>query len=343
MKILMIGGTGFIGGPLTKRLLEEQHDVAVFHRGSLAQVISHENLSFIQGDRKDLLDYQEALRQFEPEVVIDVIAYQVEDAWLLRKVLEPLKPRIILLSSADVYQAYGVLLGDTHELATLPITEESPLRDYLYPYRGGVEVKEGFDEFLYNYDKILIEQILQASPDLKTTILRLPALYGPGDRQHKLAPYLKRMADQRPFILLDQRKANWHWTRGYIEDIIEAILLATTHPKAESQIYNVGEAEAFPEKILIQKLAEMTQWSGEIVEVEQTQLPPALQEHYNWGQDLIVDSQKIRKELGYQEKHTWEEGIKKTINFELSFYENNPEALAFDYKAEDQARAKLKG
>jgi nucleoside-diphosphate-sugar epimerase len=40
--------------------------------------------------------------------------------------------------------------------------------------------------------------------EFPVTILRLPALYGPGDKRHRLFPYLKRMDDVRPAILVER-------------------------------------------------------------------------------------------------------------------------------------------
>ena len=40
-----------------------------------------------------------------------------------------------------------------------------------------------------------------------TTVL--PAVYDPGNTQHRLAPYLRRMDDDRPAILMDEEQANW--------------------------------------------------------------------------------------------------------------------------------------
>ena len=47
-------------------------------------------------------------------------------------------------------------------------------------------------------------------------------VYGPGDYQHRLRPYLKRMDDARPAIVLDARQVTWRDTRGYVEDVAAA-------------------------------------------------------------------------------------------------------------------------
>ncbi len=91
------------------------------------------------------------------------------------------------------------------------------------------------------YDKIAVERVVLANADLPGTVLRLPMVYGPGDSQHRLFEYLKRMDDNRPTIPVDEGLASWRWTRGYVENVAAAVALAATNPRATGRVYNVGE------------------------------------------------------------------------------------------------------
>jgi nucleoside-diphosphate-sugar epimerase len=51
--------------------------------------------------------------------------------------------------------------------------------------------------------------------------------------------YLKRMDDGRPVILLDKVHAQWRWSRGYVEDVAEAVVSAVLNDRAASRIYNI--------------------------------------------------------------------------------------------------------
>jgi len=72
MKILVIGGTGFIGPPVVGELQRLGHRVAVFHRGkstaSLPPDIEH-----IIGDRQQIAEAQQNFEAFAPDVVADMI------------------------------------------------------------------------------------------------------------------------------------------------------------------------------------------------------------------------------------------------------------------------------
>src|SRR5262249_34733410 len=138
--------------------------------------------------------------------------------------------RTVVISSADVYRAYGRFLGiESGPVEPTPLTEDSPLRTALFPYRSQAS---GTGDFLYHYDKIPVERVVMGEPDLPGTVLRLPMVHGPGDAQHRTASYLKRMDNGRPAIVLDEGMARWKCPRGYVEDVAAAIALAVTDDRA---------------------------------------------------------------------------------------------------------------
>jgi nucleoside-diphosphate-sugar epimerase len=211
------------------------------------------------------------------------------------------------------------------------ITEDSPLREKLYPYRKDVS---GENQILYNYDKIPVERVVMSDPNLPATVLRLPMVYGPGDYQHRFYGYIKRMTDNRPAILIDRDQAEWRITRGYVENCADAIYLAIVSQKSASRIYNVGDPEALPEKEWIEKIAEITGWSGKIIGLPKDKLPGHLKGDENWQYHLDVDTSRIRGELGFIERINREEALRKTIEWER----NNPPEMGIDeseYAAED--------
>jgi len=79
MRILIIGGTRFIGPHVVQRLLVTGHEIAIFHRGQTQNNLP-EDVQHILGDRRQLSQYREMLRHFAPEVVLDMMAMIEEDA-----------------------------------------------------------------------------------------------------------------------------------------------------------------------------------------------------------------------------------------------------------------------
>jgi nucleoside-diphosphate-sugar epimerase len=334
MRILMIGGMGFIGARVLRYLLDEGHDVMVFHRGqtevSLPPTVQH-----IFGDRRALPAFAASFRQFSPQVTLDVIPYSEQDALTLMQTLRGITERVVALSSQDVYRAYGIFTRLEEGIPeTAPYDEDAPLRTRLYPYRAHAR---GTDELSYRYEKILVERAVMNEPELPGTILRLPQVNGPGDRQHRLFDYLKRMDDGRRTILLGEAQYGWRWTRGYVENVAAAIALAVTDDRAARQIYNLGEPEALTEAEWVRAIGSAAGWDGEIVAMPEGVMPAHLAAPYDWRQPLAAETNRIRTELGYAEKIPREEALRRTVKWERANPPQEINAKRFDYAAEELA------
>lgn len=309
MRILVLGGTGFIGAAAVRALIGRGHAVACFHRGPAS-----DGVETIRGDRHELGRHRHAFARFAPEVVVDTIAYTESDAAHFVETFRGLASRAVVLSSQDVYAAYGRLLRLESRARELgPLAEDAALRAERYPYRSKARSPE---DMAHDYDKILVEAAVTGHADLPATILRLPFVYGAGDPQRRLKPYLEQM--RGPEILLDRAKASWRWTRGYVEDVAEAIALAAGHERAAGRIYNVGEKDAVTEAEWVRAIGEAADWKGKVREVPVDELPKELAEPYDFSQDLAIDTRRIRKELGFRESVGRAEGLRRTVAWEAA-------------------------
>src|SRR5579884_249969 len=234
MRVLVIGGTGFIGPEVVRLLREDGHEVAVFHRGQSYGALPPD-VREIRGDRHSIAPSTAALRAFTPEVVLDMFPMNGDDVSPIADAVRGIARRLVAVSSQDVYRAYGRATGiEPGEPDPVPYAEDAPRREKLYPYRGKLPGED-------DYEKQLAERTLMGDVELLGTVLRLPMVYGPRDTQHRLFDYLRRMDDGRPAILLDEQAARWRWTRGYVTNVAAAIALAVTDERAAGQVYNLGE------------------------------------------------------------------------------------------------------
>jgi nucleoside-diphosphate-sugar epimerase len=190
MRVLLIGGNGFIGSPLTKQLLAAGHTVAVFHRGP-APGNDGNDVLHISGDRNCLSAYRDKLQEFAPDVIVDLILSSGEQARQLMNAARGITGRVVALSTGDVYRAWGVLHRvETGELEPLPITEDSACRTTRRLYspetiRAMQSIATWATE---DYDKIAVEEAIMSSLAVPGTVLRLPMVYGPGDLAHRFSP-----------------------------------------------------------------------------------------------------------------------------------------------------------
>jgi nucleoside-diphosphate-sugar epimerase len=242
----------------------------------------------------------------------------------------------------DVYRAVGVLHGsEPGELEPLPLSEESPLRTKLqtYPPERVRMLQKVFGWLDDEYDKIPVEQEILPDRELPGTVLRLPMIYGPGDPLHRLFPLLKRMDDGRKKILFADDAAAWRGSRGYVENVAQALALAATDDRAAGKIYNVAEEQAFSELEWAKSVAAQTGWHGELIVLPRHQVPKHLIQPGNTAQHWVASSQRIRSELGYREIVSQEEAMRRTIAWERSHPPTEVSAEQFDYAAEDAALA----
>lgn len=336
MRILLIGGNGFIGRRVIDAL-RPRHTLAVFHRGSSrfsADIVE------IHGDRHHLSDSAAELKQFAPDVVIDMILSTGTQAEDLMTVFRGVAHRVVMLSSMDVYRAIAIANGrESGPLQPVPLTEESELRQTLHPYTPeNLEHLRGiFTWVTDDYDKIPAERVVMSDPDLPGTVLRLPMIYGPGDPLHRFSPIVRRIADGRRHILFPDTLAAWRSPRGYVENVAAAIALAATDDRAARRIYNVCEEPPFSELEWAQKIAAEMHWDGEFLVLPVEQTPPHLLRPGNAAQHWSASSARIRRELGFHDPVALDEAIRQTIRSEL----DHPPAAApaFDYAAEDAAIA----
>lgn len=332
MRVLILGGTGFIGSYVVRYLAAKGHELTVVHRGRSSNEFP-EGVNSLVFDRQHLSEFAGQIKKGAPDVVVDMIPRTAQEAWGLTRVVAGIAGRIITVSSIDVYRAYN-RLRRTEQGAPdpVPLKENGPLRELLYPYRGSaVDALHT----AYEYEKILVEKMALSEPDLPTTILRLPVVYGPKDPQRRIYDYLKRMDDRRPAILLGKLQSKWRVTRGYVEDVANAVVVAAEDTSPGNRIYNVGEQDPLPEEEWVRLLASVAGWKGEIVTVEDEALPPHLSQGYDWRQHLTIDTEALRADLGWQDSTPREKALDLTIAWQR---ENPPEAdlEKFDYAAEDE-------
>lgn len=341
MKILLIGGTGFIGQFTAQQLLQSGHHVTVFHRGKTSAPQGTEE---ILGNRQSLQDHQIEFRRQKFDVVVDFVLSSARQAQQLMDTFRGIAGRVVALSSMDVYRAWGVFYNTEHcGLQELPLTEDSDLRTSRVTYPPDVlkQAQTVYGWLDAEYDKIPVEQAVLGDPKLPGTVLRLPMIYGPGDPLHRFHPILKRIDDGRKQIILADDVAPLRTPRGYVTDVGAAVALAATSSQSVGRIYNVCEAESFGELDWARKIAAATGWQGEFVVLPHDRTPQHLLWPANTAQHVVASSERIRKELGYRELVPREEAIRRTIEWERANLPEQPHAQ-FDYAAEDAALNQFK-
>jgi nucleoside-diphosphate-sugar epimerase len=270
--VLLIGGTRFIGAHAAKRFVEDGADVTVFHRGKSQSAILPAAVAHVRDASAEypIARFPPALTARDWDVVVHMVAMGAADARAAVAAFAGRAGRLVLISSGDVYRAYGRLTGqEPGDPDPVPLTEDAPLRSVLYPYRAHAE---RMGAYAHDYEKILAEAAVRDGT-APFTILRLPKVYGPQDNADLATVYGFASRPQ------------WRWTHGHVANVAHAIVSAAEHPAAAGRTYNVGEA--------------VTPTMGERLARLPPREPKGAPPAFDFRQDMAVDTARIRAELGY--------------------------------------------
>jgi len=287
MRVLMIGGTKFIGPHVARQFVNQGHEVLLYHRGQteadLPKSIRHIRSPLAA---MPVLCFPHELLTESFDAIVHMISMGEADSRAAMEAFRGRASRVVALSSGDVYRAYGRLTRtEPGPIEAGLLYEDSPLRSILYPYRK--QAKSPAD-WVYDYEKILVEREILGSRDLPGVILRLPKVYGPGNNADLTTVYSFRHQPQ------------WRWTHGYVENVAAAIVLAAGHPAASGRVYNVGEAST-------PTVGDRLAW------LPPSSIPANESAKFNLAQDIVYDTTRIRAELGYAEHVSYEEGLRRTL------------------------------
>ena len=321
MRVLILGGTRFIGRRITAGLMARGDDVTVVHRGDHepAELAGCAHLHTARSEFGTLADKVRALR---PDAVIDTLAMTQADASAVLPHLPD--AHLVLLSSIDVYRAYELLLaGQGGE--PVPLTEESPVRDGRYPLR---DLLPGIGE---HYDKLDVEPSYLARGG---AVLRLSMIYGEHDGQRREEFILRRVRAGRRQIPV--RAGTTLDTRCYVGDVASAVLAALDQPAAAAgQVFNVGDLATDTARDYARRILSAAGYEASLVTVPEELVPEDMEQTKAMAQHFLVDSRKAAAVLGWRPTDP-AETIPVSVRWHL---ENPPEDPGQDFSPDDRALA----
>lgn len=334
LRIVILGGTRFIGRTIVDELAAAGHDVLVVHRGKWEpdDLAAHPHL---HADRTALGEVADELASFKPDAVVDCVALGAPDTDAVLAALAGLPNaadvRLAVLSSMDAYRAYAAV---HHGGVTdpLPLDETSPVRtgDDRYPYRGQIP---GMDD----YEKNDVEERWLARGG---TVLRLPMTYGPLDYQRREEFVLRRVRHGRERIPVGA--ANGLFTHGFVGDIARGVRLAVEAARGDvaGEVFNLGETRTPTVGLRARWILEAAGAAGttELVRVPDDSLPPDLGLTSAVEQHLLVDSSKARRTLGWEPDDPMET-LRRSVEWHLAHPPQDDEEATFadDDRALDAA------
>ncbi len=300
MRVLVVGGTQFMGLSAVKRMVSEGDKVTVFHRGNRCDLVPPE-VAHIHGDSLELTKYRSEIARFSPDAVLNMHLVKGSDTREFVSAIDGITKRVLAVSSSNVYRTYALLhRWETEEQPyTHADAESGPLRNHKIP-----------DDDPHD-EKIDVEDVVLNTESLEASVVRLPAVHGPNDPQFRNYEYLWRMDAGRPHIVLNDVFGAWQWSRGYVDNMVDALLLVLRRDSATGKIYNVCDPVAKSQSEWVEAIGEAAGWNGEVISTPHA----PLSETQDYRHHFVKDSTAIREQLGYRERVETSEWLRRTVEW----------------------------
>ncbi|ALN56447.1 NAD dependent epimerase/dehydratase family protein [Lysobacter enzymogenes] len=185
LKLLVLGGTGFLGPHFVEAARKRGHTLTLFNRGKTNpdkfSGEDYRDIEQLHGDRKTDLSALAGERKWD--AVLDTSAYIPADVTRSAKLLAPKVRQYLLVSTISVYAKNDVPSEETSPLAVLSDPNVTEVTGETY---GGL--------------KALCEKAAEAELPGRTTVVRPGLIVGPGDNSDRFT-YWPARADRGGEVL----------------------------------------------------------------------------------------------------------------------------------------------
>jgi len=307
-KIFITGGAGFIGSTLIASLIEF-NDVVIydnFTRNSIKNksYANHPNLTIVHGDILDLNDLKQAIQG--SHIVIHAAAIAGIDT----TIHHPVKTMTVnMVGTYNVLEAARTLphLERLVEFSTSEVfgTKAYKVSESTTAVTGAV----GEARWTYAVSKLAGEHLTHAYHSqygMPTVTLRPFNVYGPGQvGEGALTIFIRRALKDEDLFIFGEGSQIRAWC--YIDDMIEGVLKAISHPKAIGESFNIGNPRAVTTIYgLAETICRITRSDSKIIFKDPLSADIELR---------VPDVKKSSEVIDFRAKVDLEDGINRTIEW----------------------------
>ena len=300
MKVLVMGGTRFVGKSLVQKLILQNHDVDIFTRGNKP---NPKGTNLIKGDRNDIARIQK-LKNNKYDFIFDISGRELSQTKVLIENINHDFERYVYVSSAGVYK-------DSQEL---PINEKDPI-DENSRHIGK-----------YETEKWLIDN------KIPFTSFRPTYIYGPGNYNKIENWFFERIVREKkvpiPFdgSLITQL--------GHVSDLSDALIKCLRNVKTKNNIYNCSGERGITIKGLILMCADVCNVDRNNIELVSFDYRKLDQKSRKSFPIRLTNYQtsisKIKEDLDWEPKFDLLSGLKNSFENDFLLKLNN----TFDFKSD---------
>lgn len=313
-RVLLTGGSGFVGSQICRQLVAQSYDVTVYDAfinyisplESLYQRYLEkrfegiaDKLTIVRGNTLNKADLRRVIMKYQPDRIIHLAALPIADLAniqseeALNSILHGAVNILEVIRDTDfvkrfVYISSSMVYGD---FQYVPADEEHPkVPKEIY---GGTK-----------YAGEVITQTFGRRYGIEYTIIRPSAVYGPTDVNRRVSQiFVENALKGKPIFLHNGGQNKLDFT--YIEDIAKGIILAAFKDEGKNEVFNITRGEG-------RSLAEYADILRSYFPDLKIETKPADLFRPNRG---ALDISKARELLGYSPTYSLEDGIKLYVEF----------------------------
>lgn len=307
-RIFVTGGAGFIGSTLVGRLIEDNQIIVYdnLERNTLqsTKYADHPNLTLIQGDILDAQHLEQAMEG------VQIVVHAAAVAGIDNTVRNPVKTmRVNMLGAANALEA-AQKAGTVERF--LDFSTSEVFGSYAFKVEETTQTVTGAvgeARWTYAVSKLAGEHLTHAyyrQYGLPTVTVRPFNIYGPGQiGEGAIQVFIRKaLLDEDIYIFGDGNQIR-AWC--YVDDMVEGLFKALTHPRAIGESFNIGNARAVT---TIYGLAQT------VCRVLNSKSKIKFRQALSADIELRIPSvQKAQELIGFQAKIDLEEGICKTAEW----------------------------
>lgn len=323
MKVLIIGGTGFISRRLVPKLKSAGHEVHLFNRGRTNSRV--EDLVIIKGDRNNIKDLTDASKN-NYDVVYDFVAYEPKDTIAAVNAFKDRTGRFIHCSTISVYMI--------SKEVSVPITEDqwkAPVMNYWARNPFGMD---------YGINKRKCEDILwnENSSSFPVTCIRPTFVCGPGDPARRDYFWIERINDGNPLLVPGTGK--FKFQNIYVEDLAAIFAKVIETDITKGQSYNAADEHIFTLNNYLDLLAEILGKKIELVHCSQDIFDKESFSYstisdvfpFNTRTDAVFSLEKLKKDISYISTPI-KEWMTRTVEWYMK--EDNKHSAGYEKRSEE--------
>jgi nucleoside-diphosphate-sugar epimerase len=327
MRALVIGGSGPTGPHVLAGLLARGYDVTMLHRG----VHEPPELPLVRHIHADP-HFAEPLMEALGDEIFDVVVAMYGRIKVIGELFAGRCAHLVAVSGVPVYRGFVEPHNTTPYGMKLMAREDSPKADT-------AEVVSKASMLVLNAERSVFEQGALRGTAVST--VRYPQIYGPRNVVPWEWAVVKRVLDGRRQIIVPD-DGLWVISRCAARNAAEVVLRIVDAPDiARGQSYNCADEDQFTVRQWVQLVARYAGGDLEVVGIPRAIARSSFAELLAPGSapHMIVNAEKVRRDLGYTDVITAYDALKETVEWMVS----NPIDVAdypmyqasFDYARDD--------